>query len=155
MAQKYQYLARNQVSGLNWPVLGQKICNFDPKISIYGAKSQFFVLESKFLSTGHITSIPGATTFPFGSPRKKFIFWGSPWFWANLGQYNFARISTLIFYPKLTFLAKYRHLWPIWSYARPKNNAGITEKRPFLRFAEKRFFWPKIRFFPQKTPEIC
>ena len=112
MAQKYQYLARNQVSGLIWPVLGRNICNFDPKISIYGAKSQFFVLESKFLSTGHITSKPGATTFPIGSPRKKFIFWGSPWFWANLGQYNFARISTLIFYPKLTFLAKYRHFCP-------------------------------------------
>ena len=26
------------------------------------------------MSTGHITSIPRATTFPFGPPRKKFPF---------------------------------------------------------------------------------
>ena len=44
------------------------MCNFDPKIWIFEAKSQFLVLESRVLSTGHITSIPGATTFPLGPP---------------------------------------------------------------------------------------
>ena len=54
--------------------LGTKMCNFDPKIWIFGANSQFFALELWFLSTGHITSIPRATTFPFGAPRKEFPF---------------------------------------------------------------------------------
>ena len=42
------------------------------KMWIFGAKSNFFVLDSRFLSTGHITSMPGAKTFPFGPPQKKF-----------------------------------------------------------------------------------
>merc|ERR1712055_815135 len=33
--------------------------------------------------------------------------------------------------------------------------AGITEKRPFLRFAEKRKKGPKIRFFPKKLPKLA
>ena len=35
-----------------------------------GAKSNFF-LELRFLSTGHIISIPGAITFPVGTTPKK------------------------------------------------------------------------------------
>ena len=38
---------------------------------VYRAKSQLFVLESRFLSTGHSTSTPRATTFLFRPPRKK------------------------------------------------------------------------------------
>ena len=37
-------------------LLGMKMCNFCPKIWIFGAKSQFLGLEPHFLSTGHITS---------------------------------------------------------------------------------------------------
>ena len=59
--------------GSNFP-LGTKMCNFNPKIWIFGAKSQFFVLQSRFLSTGHITSTIGATAFPLGPPRKNFRF---------------------------------------------------------------------------------
>ena len=33
---------------LNWP-RGTKMCNFYPKIWIFGAKSQYFALESRFL----------------------------------------------------------------------------------------------------------
>ena len=33
--------------------------------------------------------------------------------------------------------------------------AGIMENWPFLRSAEKCFFWPKVRFFPKNTPKIC
>ena len=53
--------------------LGTKMYNFDPKIWIFGAQSQFFVLESWFLSTGHITSIPRATTFPFGPSQTNSV----------------------------------------------------------------------------------
>ena len=59
--------------GSNWS-LRASMCFYDPTIWIFGAKSQFFVWWSRFLSIGHITSIPGATTFPFGPPPKKFRF---------------------------------------------------------------------------------
>ena len=49
-----------------------KTCKFDPIIWIFVAKSQFLVLESWFFSTGHITRIPGATTFLFEPPPKIF-----------------------------------------------------------------------------------
>ena len=44
--------------GFNWSK-GTKMCNFDSKIWIFGAKCQFFYLESRFLSTGHITKKKG------------------------------------------------------------------------------------------------
>ena len=50
--------------------LQTKMWNFAPKIWIFGAKSQFFILEPWFLSTGHITNIPGATTSLLGPPQK-------------------------------------------------------------------------------------
>ena len=58
--------------GSNGP-LGKKMCNFDHKIRVFGAKSHFFVLEPRSLSPGHITSTPGATTFPFGPPQKNSV----------------------------------------------------------------------------------
>ena len=35
---------------------------------------------------------------------------------------------------------------PVW--------AGITEKRPLLRSAEKCFFWPKMHLNPKKQPKF-
>ena len=60
--------------------------------------------------TGHITSIPGATTFPFGPPPKRVSFramghfWGSPLFLAVLGLCHDRGISTLNFGPFSTKL---------------------------------------------------
>ena len=91
------------LSWKHWPVGLQltarnNMCNFDPKTWIFGAKGRFFVLESGFLSTGHITSIPGATTFPFRPPQQKFPFpsYGSFFgdrhcFWP-FGNLNFGRL---------------------------------------------------------------
>ena len=74
-------------NGPKRPIFGQK-CNFDQKNWIFGNKSQVFVLESRILSTGYITSIHGATTIPFGPPQRNFPFprYGSfsgarPGFW--------------------------------------------------------------------------
>ena len=87
--------------GSNWP-LGAKMCYFDPKIWIFGAKSQFFFV----LSTAHITSTPGASTFPFGPPQIKIsvselwvIFRGSFLFLAVSVHSHFAIINTLNFGP--------------------------------------------------------
>merc|ERR1712012_968548 len=53
---------------------GAKMCFFDPKIWIFGDKSQFFVLRSRFLLMEQMTTIPGATTFPSEPPQKKIRF---------------------------------------------------------------------------------
>ena len=55
--------------------LGQK-CAIHAKKWVFGAKSQFFVWESRFLSTGHITSTPGAIAFPIGPTQKNFMLGG-------------------------------------------------------------------------------
>ena len=84
----------------------------------FRAKSHFFVLESRFLSTGHITSTPGATTFPSST---------------KLG-------------------------WTIWAIKKwPTMTTDLvparnTEKRPFLRSAEKVFFGQKC-VFPKKNSQ--
>ena len=56
------------------------------KKCVFGAKSHFFVWESRFMSTGHITSTPGAITFPFGPTQRKIPFRRYGSFWAILGQ---------------------------------------------------------------------
>ena len=72
------------------------MCNFDPKIGIFGAKSQFFVLESRYLSTGHITSMPGLQLSHSDHPEKIsvsvlwVIFRGSPLVLAVSGHSHFA-----------------------------------------------------------------
>ena len=48
----------------------------------------------------------------------------------------------LPFGPKLTFLAKYRHFWPIWSNARPKNNADKLPMWFFRYVGTKTFTFP-------------
>ena len=57
-----------------------------PKKWVFGPKVIFFVWESRFLSTGHITSTPGAITFPFGPTQRKIPFRRYGSFWAILGQ---------------------------------------------------------------------
>ena len=128
-------------------------------LEMLGQKS-IFCLESEFLSTGHITSIPGATTIPFGPPEKIsvselwVIFRGSSRFLAILGQSPIASISTLNFGQwsmKLGGTPQAKE-WP--TMTTDLVPAVITEKRPFLRFAE-RCFWPKTCFLLKKTPEVC
>ena len=77
---------------------------------VYRAKSQLFVLESRFLSTGHSTSTPRATTFLFRPPRKVIV--SEQWviFRAHPGIWPFRVIptsevlSTLNFGPSSTKL---------------------------------------------------
>ena len=59
-----------------------------------------------------------------------------------------------IFGPKMTFLAKYWHFWPIWSHGRPKN----ANKGPMCFFCyvgTKTFASScKIRIFGPKRPNL-
>ena len=63
-------------------LLGMKMCNFCPKIWIFGAKSQFLVLEPHFLSTGHITSKLG----PDFNFLKILTVTEEYWFWQELTE---------------------------------------------------------------------
>jgi len=144
--------------GSNWP-LGTKMCNFDPKNWIFGAKNN--ILETRFLSTGHITSLPGATNFPFRTPRKNsvselwVIFWGSPRFLAILGHSHFAIISTLNFGPWSTKLGG--TVWAIIKMTpndnRPGPGRNYRETATFI-FRRKRFL-AKNPFFSHKNTNIC
>ena len=147
--------------GSNCP-LGAKMCFFDPKIWIFGAKSQFFVLELRFLSIGHITNVPRATTFPFGPPPKKFVFpsYGSfsrvqPGFWSfracvtsqswvplilDRGQQNFVEQSGP---------SKYDPKWQ-WTWSRPELRRN---GRFYIR--RKSGFWAKNAYFPIKHPKFA
>ena len=85
------------------------MCFFGPKILIFGPKCQFFVWLSQFLSMGHITSIPGATTFPFGPPQKFRLqamghFLGLSPVFGRFGHSHFAILSVLNFGPLSTKL---------------------------------------------------
>jgi len=50
---------------------GRKCEILTQKLGYLGQQVNFFVLDSRLLSTGHITSIPWTTTFPFEPPPKK------------------------------------------------------------------------------------
>ena len=93
------------------------------------------------------SNTPMSTTFPFGPPQKGFsvselgvIFWGSPLFLAVLGLCQFISMSTLDFEPfsmKLGGTVRAIKKWP--RRTTDPVRAGITEKRAFLRSAEKWF----------------
>ena len=57
--------------------------------------------------------------------------------------------------PKLAFLAKYRHFWPIWSDAWPKNNSNKLP-RWFFRYmgAKTLTYFQKIIIFGPKTAKF-
>ena len=82
------------------------------KMSVLGQIWQFWGQKSIFLySDCDITTLPRATTFPFGPPQTKnsvselgVIFRGSPLFLALLGHSHVRGISTLNFGPISTKL---------------------------------------------------
>ena len=93
--------------GSNWP-LGTKKCNFDMKIWIFWAKSQFIVLEVQYRAYDkytrgynfHIRTTPQKISVS----EQWVIFRGSPLFLAVLGLCHFRGISTLNFGPFSTKL---------------------------------------------------
>ena len=52
---------------LEWPEMAK---NRGEPWKMTHSPVNFFVLELQFSSTGHITSVPGATAFPFRPPKK-------------------------------------------------------------------------------------
>ena len=106
----------------------------------------FFRYLGRFLSTGHIKVYPGLQLSHSDHPQKNFRFWarghflGSPLFFAVLGLCHDRGISTLNFGPistKLGGTVRAIKKWP--RRTTDPVRAGITEKRAFLRSAEKWF----------------
>ena len=94
--------------GSNWP-LGAKMCFFDPKIWIFGAKSQFFCLVIAIFVNGANNHYTWGYNFSIGTTPKKIselggIFWGSPLFLAVFGHSHFRGATTLNFGPISTKL---------------------------------------------------
>ena len=97
-------------------------------------------------------------SFPVGGPlaSRRAVFRPPGQILAISGQSPIAIISTLNFGLWSTKLSG-----TIQAIKKMTHNgnglvqAGITEKWPFLRLAEKCFFFAKNQFFPKKTPEIC
>ena len=82
------------------------------------------------------------------------IFRGSPRFLAISGQCPIASISTLnllLWLTKLGGTANATKKWP--TLTTDLVPAGITDKRPFLHFAEKRFFGRKSVFSQKKNTQ--
>ena len=63
--------------------------------------------------------------------------------------------KTAKFGPKMAFSAKYRHFWPIWSNAWPKNNADKLSRWFSVMLVPKLLLTPtKIGFLAQKRPKL-
>ena len=93
---------------------------------------------------GHITTIPEATTFPLGPPKKicfselGVIFWGSPLFLAVFGHSHFRGATTLNFGPISTKLG---------GTVRAIKKMTQKDNGPF-------FMGPKFQFLVQKS-DFC
>ena len=104
--------------------------------------------------------MPGATTFLFGSPRRKFLFRAMGHFMGLTIVFGRFGLVSLCY-------SKYPYFWTVVNETwrnRPghqKNDtqweqtrAGIMEKRPFFTFGQKVFFLAKNAFFPKKHPKF-
>ena len=140
------------------PIFGQK-CQFWAKFGRVCAKNPF-LWRSRFLSTGHITSMPGDKTFPFGPTRKNIYFramghfLGSPLFLALLGLCQIISISTLNFGPFSTKLG--RTVWAIKKMTQNDNGTGPGRnyrKTAVFMFSQKVFCWQKRVLSPQKNTQ--
>ena len=151
------------VLGQVWPFLGQKFIfsGEGVKLSVpsyqgtnetlFGAKSQFLVLESQYLSTEHINSIPGATTFPFGPPWKKIpfprqfsvwpksIFWPKICFFFVFKRHPKSAKRHIFIWERGTFL--FPQLFPVVARTWRESRSGR------LFWAQKLWFQPKNQFF--------
>ena len=137
--------------GSNW-LLGAKMCFFDPKIWIFGAKSQFFVGIAVFVYRAYYQYTWGYI-IPIRTTPKIFLF-PSYWFLAISGHSHFASITTL-------FWTIVNQTW--WDRPDHQKNDPQWQRtwsRPELRRNSrfyvwpKSVFWPKIRFIPKKCPKF-
>ena len=128
----------------NWP-LGAKMCFFDRKIWIFGAKSQFFVYRSRFLLMEQMATIPGATTFPSEPPPKNFRFRARGHFLGLtpvFGHSHFRGATTLSFGPISTKLGG--TVRAIKKMTQKDNGPG-----PELRRNGRFYIQPKSGFWPK------
>ena len=132
--------------GLKLAARGENVLFWPQNLDIWGQKSIFCLVIAIFVdgTNDHYTR---GYNFPIGTTPKKFsvselgvIFWGSPLFLAVFGHSHVRRATTLNFGPistKLGGIVRVIKKWP--RRTTDPVRAGITEKRAFLRSAEKWF----------------
>ena len=131
----------------NWP-LGTKMCNFDPKIWIFGAKSQFFCYGIAIFVNRAYHQCTRGYCFSIRTTKKNsvselwIIFQGSPRFLAILGLCHFASTGTLNFGPWSTKLGRTVRAIKKWP--------TMTHTWYLSFFLHKQSFW-KIKFTPKFT----
>ena len=132
--------------GTNWP-LGAKMCFFDPKIWIFGAKSHFFLYGNRDLCQQGISPVCLGLQFSHSDHPEKIsvseltvIYQGSPLFLAVSGHSPITSISILNFGPFSTKLGG--TVWAIKKMTQndngpsPDRNYGETAVFRFSRFPE-------------------
>merc|ERR1711978_444837 len=137
------------------------MCFFDPKIWIFGAKSQFFVLTLRFLLMEQMTTIPGAPTFPSELPPKKFPFPGKgSFFGAHPCFWPFLAIDALEGQLPLILVRFQRNSGESSGPSKNDPEGQRTRSGPQLRrngrfyVRPKSGFWPKSGSYPKKSPKM-
>ena len=134
-----------------------EMCNFEQFFFIFGAKSQFFVLESRFCQQGISLVCRGLQlSHPDNSGKISVsmlwvIFGGSPLFLAISGLCHFAIVSTLTFGPSSMKLGGTVRAIKKMTHNENRPGPELWRNGLFLRSAKKCFFWPKMHFSQKNT----
>ena len=126
-----------------------------------GQKVIFLYGNRDFCQPSISLACPGLKLSHSDHPKKNsvseqwVIFWGPPLFLAVAGLCHDRGISTLNVGPFSTKLGgTVRAIKKMTQNDNGPSLARITEKRAFLRSAEKCFFGQKWVFYPKKSPKI-
>ena len=138
------------------------MCFFDPKIWIFGAKSQFVCLVIPIFVDGTNDHYTRGYNFPIGTTPKKnsvselgVIFWGSPLFLAVFGHSHVRGATTLNFGPISTKLGGIVRAIKKNDPEGHRTRSGPESRRNGRFYVRpKSGFWPKNRSYPKKSPKM-
>ena len=134
---------------------------FDPKIWIFGAKSQLLYGNHDFCQQGISQVYPGLKLSHSDHPKKipfselGVIFRGSPLFLSVSGHSHFRGISTLNFGTFSTKLGG--TVWAIKQMTQNDNGPDLGRnyvETAIFTFSRKVVFWPKMGLNPKKHPKF-
>ena len=133
-------------SALTKRIFGPKTAKFGPKLTLLAKYGHFWPIwsDARPKKTNNSNKLPwrfyryvGTKTFTYSYKIRIF------------GQ------KMAKFGPKLTFLAKYWHFWPISSHARPKNNNKKKVTRWFFRYVGTKFSVTWVRGYQIWRGPLC
>ena len=121
-----------------------KNCNHFTKNWLFAPNIQIFGSKNTFLSLAANWSLTKKVSYWFPDMR-------APKVLLPPSKKGFLAKKMAKFGPKLSFIAKYRHFWPLWSIVWPKNNADKLPRwffhymgtKTLTNFRKNYYFWPK------------